>query len=149
MVACEEKKVQNTDEKPIYFDRYDPNALHEILDTKHKTAQYMKYRGHKRLLQILIITDDFADGPDCTRKSQMLHTLYIRGRHNYISTITATQKFNALHPIIRVNATELFVYRLRNMKDLETFIDEVSTVVDKKPSLELYHTATSEHYSFL
>ncbi|MFM7052862.1 MAG: hypothetical protein ACKOYN_12150, partial [Planctomycetota bacterium] len=47
-------------------------------------------------------------------------------------TITATQKFNALHPIIRVNATELFVYRLRNMKDLETFIDEVSAVVDKK-----------------
>ena len=101
------------------------------------------------MLQILIITDDFADGPDCTRKSQMLHTLYIRGRHNYISTITATQKFNALHPIIRVNATELFVYRLRNMNDLETFIDEVSTVVDKKPSLELYHTATNKHYSFL
>ncbi|MFM7983521.1 MAG: hypothetical protein ACKPKO_29765, partial [Candidatus Fonsibacter sp.] len=79
----------------------------------------------------------------------MLHTLYIRGRHNYISTITATQKFNALHPIIRVNATELFVYRLRNMKDLETCIDEVSAVVDKKTLLDLYHTATSEPYSFL
>lgn len=63
-----------------------------------------------------------------------------------ISTITATKKFNALRPIIRVNATEL--YRLRNMKDLDTFIDEVSAVLDKNILLELYHMATSEPYSF-
>ena len=79
----------------------------------------------------------------------MLHSLYARGRHNMISTITATQKFNAIHPIIRVNATELYVYRLRNMKDLDTFIDEVSAVFDKKSLLEIYHMATSEPYSFL
>ena len=66
-----------------------------------------------------------------------------------ISTITATQKFNAIHPIIRVNATELYVYRLRNMKDLDTFIDEVSAVLDKKTLLELYNIATAEPYSFL
>lgn len=101
------------------------------------------------MFQILIIIDDFADDPAFTRQSKMLHTLYIRGRHNMISTITATQKFNAIHPIIRVNATELFVYRLRNMKDLDTFIDEVSAVMDKKTLLDLYHTATSEPYSFL
>ena len=49
-----------------------------------------------------------------------------------ISTITATQKFSSIHPLIRVNATELYIYRLRNHKDLETFIDEVSAVSDKK-----------------
>ena len=66
-----------------------------------------------------------------------------------ISTITATQSFNAIHPIIRVNATELYVYRLRNMQDLETFIDEVSAALDKNTLLELYHIATAELYSFL
>ena len=66
-----------------------------------------------------------------------------------ISTITATQKFSAIHPIIRVNATELYVYRLRNYKDLETFIDEVSAVYDKKTLLEVYSIATSEPHSFL
>ena len=50
-----------------------------------------------------------------------------------IKAITATQKFNDLHPMIKVNATELFVYRLENMKNLETFIDKVSAVVDNKP----------------
>ena len=66
-----------------------------------------------------------------------------------ISTITATQKFTAIHPIIRVSATELYVYKLRNMKDLDTLIDEVSAVLDKKTLSELYHQATVEPYSFL
>ena len=65
-----------------------------------------------------------------------------------ISTITATRKFNAIHPIIRVNATELYVYRLRNAKDLDTFVDEVSALYDKKTLLALYNTATEEPFSF-
>ena len=36
-----------------------------------------------------------------------------------------------------------------NHKDLETFIDEVSAVADKKTLMELYNLATSEPYSFL
>ena len=66
-----------------------------------------------------------------------------------ISTITSTQKFNAIHPIIRVNATELYVYRLRSTKDLDTFIEEVSAVLDKKTLLQIYNMATSEPHSFL
>ena len=66
-----------------------------------------------------------------------------------ISTITATHKFASIHPIIRVNATSLFIYRLRNYKDLEAFIEEVSAVQDKKTLLEMYNIATQEPYSFL
>ena len=79
----------------------------------------------------------------------MLHALYTRGRHNSISTITATQKFSAIAPIVRVNATELFVYRLRNYQDLITFIDEVSAMLDKKTLMDIYNLATSEPFSFL
>ena len=67
----------------------------------------------------------------------MLHSLYVRGRHNMISAITATHKFNAIHPFIRVNATELYVYKLRTLKDLDTFIDEVTAVLVKKPLLNI------------
>ena len=88
----------------------------------------------------------FADDPSFTRQSKMLHSLYVRGRHNMINTITATQKFNAIHLIIRVNATELYVYTLSNTQDLVYIIDEVSAVLDKKSFLELYHIATSEPY---
>ena len=35
-------KVQNTKEEPIYFDHYDPENLHKIIDTQHKVIDYMK-----------------------------------------------------------------------------------------------------------
>jgi hypothetical protein len=142
-------KVTHTDEEPIYMDHYDPDVLADIIDTQHKITDYMKKQNHKHLFQILVIVDDFADDPSFSRRSKLLHSLFTRGRHNSISTIVATQKFTAIHPIIRINATSLFVYRLRNYKDLESFIEEVSAVTDKKTLLELYNTATSEPYSFL
>ena len=66
-----------------------------------------------------------------------------------INTITTTQKLNALHPIIKVNATEIFVYRLKTMKDLDAFVYELSAVAYNKTLMELSHTATNEPYSFL
>ena len=100
------------------------------------------------MFQVLIIIDDFADDPRFVRSSKLLHSLYTRGRHSYISVITATQVFNALHPIIRKNATDLYVYKLRNNKDLESLIEELSALAQKKVLLELYSLATTEPYSF-
>jgi hypothetical protein len=145
----EEMKVVHSDEEPIYFDHYDPEALSNVIDVQHKITNYMKKQNKTKLFSILIIIDDFADSPEFSRHSKLLHSLYTRGRHNMISTITATQKFSSIHPLIRVNATELYIYRLRNYKDLETFIEEVSAVADKKTLMELYNLATSEPYSFL
>ena len=108
-----------------------------------------KQKNTTKLYSVLVVVDDFADDPTFSRQSKMLHALYTRGRHNSISSITATQKFSSIAPIIRVNATELYVYRLRNYKDLETFIDEVSAVADKKTLLHIYKLATDEPYSFL
>ena len=142
-------KVEHTDEEPIYFDHYNPQDLHNIIETQHKITDYMKKSNSKKLFQILIIVDDFADSAEFTRQSKLLHSLFTRGRHNSISTIVATQKFTAIHPIIRVNATSLFVCRLRNYRDLETFIEEVSAVTDKKTLMDIYNLATSEPYSFL
>ena len=49
-----------------------------------------------------------------------------------ISTITATQVYKAVSPIIRKNITHLFIYRLRNHADLEAIIKEMSAIYDKK-----------------
>ena len=109
---------------------------------------FWKKRGENKLFQILIIVDDFADSPSFVRSSKLLHSLYTRGRHSYISVITATQVFNALHPIIRKNATDLYIYRLRNYRDLEALIEELSALAPKKALLEMYNAATEEPYSF-
>jgi len=138
-------KVKHTVEEPIYFDHYDPEALANILKTQDKVPNLLKKRGDKKLFQILITIDDFAIDSSFTRQSNLLHALYTRGRRNMISTMTPTQKFIAIHPIIRVNATELYVYRLRNYQDLETFVEEVSAVYDEKTLLELYNAATDDN----
>ena len=114
-----------------------------------KIIEYLERNNKKKRFSILIVVDDFADSPEFSRHSKILHALYTRGRHNSISTITATQKFNALSPIIRVNITELYVYRLRNYKDLETLLEELSALIDRKTLLNIYNLATYEPYSFL
>ena len=66
-----------------------------------------------------------------------------------ISTITATQVFKAISPIVRKNITDLYIYRLRNQAELEAIIEEVSAVYDKKTLYKLYRLATEQPYSFL
>ncbi len=144
-----EMGVTHTDEEPIYFSEYDPEALSKIINIQRKMCEYQKKGNYKTLHQILIVIDDFADNPEFSRQSKLLHSLFTRGRHSNISTICSTQKFTALHPILRVNASELIVFRLRNYSDLISFLDEVSALIDKQTLLQIYNLATEEPYSFL
>jgi len=145
----EEMDAHETDSEKFYFDSYDAEALENIILTQNKLIQHMKSKNKKRLFQILIIIDDMADNPVFTRSSKLLHSLYTRGRHAFISTVTATQQYHALAPIIRINATELFVYRLRNQKDLEAVLEGTSALIDKQTLLKIYHECVAEPHSFL
>jgi hypothetical protein len=141
--------LKHTEEEPIYFGEYDPVALNKIINDQRKVCELQKKENHKTLHQILIVIDDFADNPEFSRQSRLLHSLFTRGRHSGISTICSTQKFTSLHPILRVNASELIVFRLRNYSDLITFLDEVCALIDKQTLLQIYNLATEEPFSFL
>ena len=152
----------NLDEEKCLFDDYNPEELEAVIKTQHKVIGYQKKNDHNKLHSILIIVDDFADSKAFSRSSPLLNQLYVRGRHNAINIITSTQKFNALSPIIRVNSRQLFFFRLRNYKEIETMVEALSavlitksTVADaknlaeaKKLLLEVYNIATEEPYSF-
>jgi hypothetical protein len=141
-------KVNTTKEK-CYFSEYNPEELEHVIATQKKLSEYQKKQNHNSIYQILIIVDDFADDQKFCRHSTLLHSLFTRGRHSFISVFCATQKFRAINNIIRVNATELFVFKLRNQGELDAFIDEVSALADKKTLLQIYHLAVDEPYSFL
>ena len=145
----EKMKAHETDDDKFYFDHYDQEALESIITTQNKIILEQKSKNKKKLFQILIIIDDMADDVSFSRHSKLLHSLYTRGRHACISTVTATQKFTAISPIIRVNATELYVYRLRSGQDLDTLINEVSALIDRKTLLNIYKQCTEQPYSFL
>ena len=141
--------IKPSDREKCSFDSYDPAELEQVINIQKKVIDYQKEQKHKDLYQILICIDDFADQPGFTRKSTLLHQLYIRGRHYMISTITSTQIYKGVSPIIFKNMTHLFIYRLRNYGDLEETVEELNAIYDKKALLQIYHEAISEDYSSL
>ena len=78
----------------------------------------------------------------------MLNTLFVRGRHLCISTLVSSQKLRLVSSTIRVNLQFLCVWRLRNQQELESLLEEVSAVYDKKTLMQMYKLATEEPYSF-
>lgn len=142
-------KIIDNKEDPLYYDHYDPEALTKIISNQHKLIQYMKDGKFDKMYNILIIVDDFSDDAAFSRHSSILWSLYTRGRHNYISTICSIQKYKSLANIVRANMTEIYVYKMRNQNDLESLLEELSALYDKKTLLEIYNMATTEPYSFL
>ena len=109
--------IKPSDRETCYFDSYDPAELEQVINTQTKIIDYQKEQQHKFLYQALIVIDDFANDTHFTRKPQLAHQLHIRGRHYMISTITSTQVYKQISPIVRKNMTYLFIYRLRNYGD--------------------------------
>ena len=50
---------------------------------------------------------------------------------------------------LRVNSNALFVFRLRNYKDLEAILEEFSAMLNKKQLQEVYEHCTVDRFSFM
>lgn len=143
-----ELKIDNKKEQYL-FDEYDPESLAHIIDTQHKVIEYQKKNKMNKLYSCLLVVDDFAEDKTFMRYSKILHGLYTKSRHFGLSVITATKKYNALSPIVRLNSSSLYIFKLKNQSELDTFIQEQSALIDKKTINEIYRVATEEPYSFL
>ena len=62
----------------------------------------------------------------------MLHGLFTRGRHQAVSCILPLQKYSSTAPIVRLNASSLYNFKLKNMTEVNSFLDENSALVDTK-----------------
>ena len=96
-----EKEIKPKNDENYLFDDYKHEELATVIEQQFKIIEYMKKQGFKKLYSILILIDDFADDTSFTRNSKLLHQLFIRGRHSYISTIVSTQVYKAISTIIR------------------------------------------------
>ena len=88
----------NTDREQVYFDKWDEGALRGIIEKQKQITRKTKELGFKKLYQILIVIDDFADQPELHRRTGdgALDTLFIRGRHMQISTWVSSQKLRLI-----------------------------------------------------
>ena len=138
-------------EEEHFFDDWDGQRVQEIVSTAFAVTKYHKDNGHKKGHAILLVIDDFADRPDILHAAggSILNSLAIRGRHANISFWCASQRPTLLSTVLRTQATSLFVFRQRSVKDLITFLDEYSAIVDKKTLEAMYNYATAKPYGFM
>jgi len=136
-------------EEDCLHDSFTEERLQQLIERHHKITALAKRQGITRLYGALVIIDDFADDPRVVRSSRSLHELFVRGRHGGLSTICSVQKYRVLAPIIRVNATELIVFRLCSVHEQQAIVEENSAAYGKEATEAILKRATSEPFSFL
>ena len=158
----DEMKV-DTEKEQCFFEEYIASDLQKNIERHHKVIEYQKKNDHKTLHSCLLVIDDMADNEKFSRHSSLLNQLYVRGRHNALTVITSVQAYRALSRIIRVNSRQLFFFKMRNYKEIETMTEELAAMLINKKMLadaknvaeakrlllEIYNEATEEQFSFL
>jgi len=135
--------------EPAFFDEWDPGQLEKILADQFKIIEYQKAKKYKRLFSILVVIDDFADRADLMHSNaNVLSRLFFRGRHLSISTLVSSQRLKSIASAIRANLQFLCVWRLRSWTELDSLLEELSAIHDKKTLLALYEEAVSKPYGF-
>jgi len=134
-----------------FHSEWDETALRHIMDEqRNKIKQLKDAKTKKPLPQVLTIIDDFADRWDIMHSaSNILTTLFIRGRHFGSSCWVSSQKLTAISQVARVNFRFLLVWRLRNLKEIQSLLEELSALYPIQVLHEMYQTAiTDEDHSF-
>jgi hypothetical protein len=137
-------------EGSTFHSDWDEPVLRQILDEQRSKIKKAKdAKTKKPLPQVLTIIDDFADRHDIMHAaSNVLTTLFIRGRHLGSSCWLSSQKLTAIATVARVNFRFMCVWRLRNAKEIQSLMEELSALYPVKVLHEMYELATEEPHSF-
>ena len=134
-----------------FHSEWDEQALKDLMDKQRSVIKELKdAKSRKPLPQVLTIIDDFADRYDIMHSaSNILTTFFIRGRHFGSSCWISSQKLTAIAPVARVNFRFMLVWRLRNQREIEALMEELSAMYPRQVLHEMYETAiTHEDHSF-
>ena len=134
------------------WDRWEPDTLEKLIERHKRVNAHLKAK--KKLEKgyvVLVLIDDFADQGDKVMHSStnILTSLFVRGRHLGCACWLLTQKLRVVSLICRTNFCWMLIWRLRNSKELITILEELDALVDRKLLNEMYRIATSYKHSFL
>ena len=138
-------------EGSTFHAEWDEQALKNTMDTQREKIKRLKdAKTKKPLPQILTIIDDFADRPDIMHNSNnILTTMFVRGRHLGSSCWLSSQKLTAIAQVARVNFRFMCIWRLRNFREVQSLMEELSAIYPVSVLHEMYETAiTDEDHSF-
>ena len=138
------------DDEQTMWDSWEPEILEKLIERHKKVNAHLKAKKHKQGYCILVLVDDFADAGDRVMHSStnILTSLFVRGRHLGCACWLLTQKLRVVSLICRTNFCWMLIWRLRNSKELLTILEELDALVDRKVLNDMYRMATSEKHSF-
>ena len=95
----------------------------------------------------LWILDDLVCNTDCISRGRktLLDKIFVQGRHHKISLIITSQKYNALSPIMRENASHVIVFGLHNVSEKKQFLSDHANI----PDIEEKYAVLTTPYNFL
>ena len=132
------------------WSEWEPKTLEQLISRHSKVNAHLKAQGKKKGYVICALIDDFADSGDKVMHSStnVLTSLFVRGRHLGCACWLLTQKLKVLSLIIRTNFCWVLCWRLRSAVEREQLLGELDALLDKKVLLKMYLTATAEKHSF-
>ena len=115
---------------------YNEDTLNQIIDYSSNTE-----RG------TLLLFDDMVCSDAINKyKSTLMDKIFMLGRHSKVNAIFTSQKYNALSPKMRANATHCICFGLPTVSEKKMFLDDNSDLGEIEAR---YGEATREPFSFL
>lgn len=136
-------------EEEVLHEEFDDDFVMSLIERQKRITKLCRDAKRTELFQICIVVDDLADDPRVMRSSASLGLLFTKGRHYGCSVLLSTQKFRTCHPLLRVNFSDLFVFKLRSAAELQAIAEESSAAYGQEATEKLILKATEEKYSFL
>jgi hypothetical protein len=137
-------------EEQTMWDTWEPQILEKLIKRHAKVNAHLKAQGKKKGYVICCLCDDFADQGEKVMHSStnVLTSLFVRGRHLGCACWLLTQKLKVLSLIIRVNFCWVLCWRLRSAVERDQLLGELDALLDRRVLMKMYLTATGEKHSF-
>jgi hypothetical protein len=105
---------------------------HQLSEWNDSTVSNIMQFAQKQPAGILLVLDDMITCGDAVnnKRNSILKTLFFQGRHMGISLVIISQQLKAIPSCMRINATHLICFNLRNQSEEQDFVKENDYVDD-------------------
>jgi hypothetical protein len=135
------KSCKTIEEENVYTD-YSDECLQEIIDEQEEAIK------NEEPINCLIIFDDIIQ--QINKGKSLINNLVMRNRHYYITIWITTQKYSRVSLSIRNNISYFVLFGIKNKKEKEFIINELSDNIPEDDFLKLWtHSLDNKNYNFM
>lgn len=135
------KACKCIDEENVHVD-YTDEKLEEIVDEQRQAIE------DEEPINTLIIFDDIIQ--QINKHSALINKLVMRNRHYYITIWLTSQKYSLVSPTIRNNISYYILFGIKNRKEKEFIINELSDNITEDDFVKMWDYALDDkNYNFM